>query len=230
MSRNLIIKMTLDVVMTALMLVAMAYRITGDLAHEIVGISLFAMFAAHNILNRTWYRSIWGGKYTVRRALNTAVNLLLIIVMTVLMVTGILISRNIFTFLPISGDFAVRQIHTLAAWWGLILIGVHLGMHWEMILGAARKMAGITGASRVRTVLLRILAALIIIHGARVSFDRDVGAKLILYYSFDFWDSSGSIIAWLMGTLSIMGVYVFGTHYMLKFITGTKTNMPRSTE
>jgi hypothetical protein len=40
------------------MLIAMAYYITGNLVHEVVGVVVLLLFIVHNILNRRWYRAI----------------------------------------------------------------------------------------------------------------------------------------------------------------------------
>lgn len=45
----------LDLVMSVVMLFLMAYQVTGEKAHEWLGISMFAIAAAHDILNYKWY-------------------------------------------------------------------------------------------------------------------------------------------------------------------------------
>lgn len=222
MNRNMLIKLLVDFVMTVLMIVEMAYRFTGNKLHELFGVSLFVLFIIHNILNRRWYQTIFKGKMNVRRILNITVNLLLLVTMAVLMISAIQISRTIFAFIPTNNGLIVRQIHKLAAYWGLILIAVHLGMHWGMIIGGVRRMTGITGTSRIRTIILRVLAVLIVVYGVQASFDRNVGSKLILYYTFDEWNSDESIIKILLDYLSIMGIYIYGTHYVLKIASNRR--------
>jgi hypothetical protein len=58
-----------DLVMTFLMLIAMAYYITGNIVHEVVGIVVLLLFIVHNFLNRPWYKAIFKGKYNVLRFL-----------------------------------------------------------------------------------------------------------------------------------------------------------------
>ncbi len=47
-----------------------------------------------------------------------------------------MISRDIFAFLDLKSEFVCRSIHTTAAQWALLLVSVHLGLHWNMILKA----------------------------------------------------------------------------------------------
>lgn len=57
------------------------------------------------------------------------------------MVSGILMSREIFSFLPIDGGMGfARILHMVTAYWGFLLMSVHLGLHWGMIMGMVRKL------------------------------------------------------------------------------------------
>jgi hypothetical protein len=138
--------------------------------------------------------------------------------MTTLVISGIMLSRTIFTFMRFSGGMGVRQAHTIAAYWGLILIAIHLGMHWEMIMAAMRRMMKITEPNRLRTMALRIITVLIFAYGVYASFDREMGAKLFLGYSFDFWNPDRPAVLFFTSSLAIMGVYVCATHYVLKLL------------
>ena len=46
----------------------------------------------------------------------------------------------------------------LALYWGFLLMSLHLGLHWGMIMGMFRKAASIEHPSRIRTWILRVLA------------------------------------------------------------------------
>ncbi|MDR2179628.1 MAG: DUF4405 domain-containing protein [Synergistaceae bacterium] len=213
---SLIVRLVIDLGMTALLLFATAYRITGDVTHEWIGIAVFILFVVHNAVNWRWYRGLFRGKYDFRRMMNTAVNLLLLATMTALMISGMLLSRTVFAFMGFSGGMQIRQAHTLAAYWGLILIAVHVGMHWEMIMGVIARMT--KSARPVWTILMRTVTALIVIYGVYASFDRAMGAKLFLGYSFDFWNPERPAVLFFTSNLAIMGVYVCVTHYALKLL------------
>jgi hypothetical protein len=62
----------------------------------------------------------------------------------------------------------------------------------------------------------RAIAVVIAVYGLYASFDRDMGSKLFLGYSFDYWDLERPAILFFAGNLAIMGLYVFVTHYALK--------------
>jgi len=97
-------------------------------------------------------------------------------------------------------------------------MAVHIGVSWGTIINAVRKMTGITGMSRIRTIVLRVLAVLIVIYGVQTSFEKDLGSKLIIYDPFGSYILDNSAMGFLIDYLSIMGIYICGTHYALKFV------------
>jgi Domain of unknown function (DUF4405) len=199
------------------MLIAMAYYITGNMVHEVVGVVVLLLFIVHNFLNRRWYRSIFKGKHNLRRILQIGINLLFFVVMVVMMMSAVLISSELFAFIPINNDMILRKIHVQTAYWGYIIMAVHIGFSWEIIINSVRRMTGITGTSRIRTITLRILALLIVAYGVQSSFEGEMGSKLFIYNPFG-WSYADSTFRFLIDHLSIMGIYVCGTHYTLKFI------------
>jgi hypothetical protein len=210
------LRILLDLAMTILLLCAFAYRITGDAAHEWIGVSVFVLFIVHNIINRKWYKNIFKGAYSMRRITMTIINLLLALTMAVLIITGLLQSRTVLAFLHLPGGMLLRQIHTTAAYWGLLLIGAHVGLHWGMFINAARNMAKITHENRGRKIFARILAFLFIAFGVWSFFDRDMFAKLFQGFSFDYWNEERPVAFFFAVMLSIMGIYVFITYSILK--------------
>lgn len=206
-----------DLVMTVLMLIAMAYYITGNRIHEVIGVVVLVLFIVHNFLNRRWYKAILKGKHNFRRILQIGLNLLFLVAMILMMICGILISNDIFPFIPINNDMIFRQIHVQTAYWGFIIMAVHIGLSWGIIINSVRRMTGITDTSRIRTITLRILAVLIVAYGVHSSFEGEMGTKLFIYNPFG-WFNDDSTIRFLIDHLSIMGIYIAGTHYALKFI------------
>jgi hypothetical protein len=222
MTVRLMVRLIIDFVMMVLMLFALSYRIIGDVSHEWIGVSLFVLFVVHTTINFRWYRQISKGRYDFRRSLNTAVNLLLLAAMTGLITTGLLHSRTVLAFLKLPGGMGLRQVHTTAAYWGLLLTAVHLGLHWEMIINAMRKMTGITKMNSWRTMIMRIMAVFIVVIGIWGSFDRDMFSKLFRGFSFDYWDPERPAILFFVFNFSILGIYVFLTYYGLKLFAHIK--------
>lgn len=123
--------------MVVLLLLLMAYALAGEVVHEWLGIAMLLLFLGHHALNWRWYRSLPRGKWSPARVLQTAVNAALLLVMAGLAVSGIIMSRYVFSFLPVQGgrSFA-RTLHMLSAYWGFCVMSLHLGLHWGMVLAA----------------------------------------------------------------------------------------------
>lgn len=217
MNRIILIRLVIDLSMTVLMLVAMAYQITGNAMHELAGVILCLLFITHNILNRRWYKTIFKGKHNVRRILSIVVNLLFLVSMAVVMISSVAISRDMIPFIPINNDTVLLQIHVMTSYWGFIFMAVHIGMSWATIINSVRKMTGITGTSRIRTIAFRVMAVLIVVYGVQASFERGMLNKLTIYNPFG-WESYDSSMKFLLDHLTIMGIYISGTHYVLKFV------------
>lgn len=218
MNWRLFSRLTLDFLGAGLMVLALAYDWLGNTIHEVVGTGMFVLMIVHNVLNRRWYGTIAKRRREVRRTITTAINLALLMAMLALLISSLMISRVVFAFLFLDGDFMARQIHTLAAYWALIFVAIHLGMHWMMVMSAARSLFGITGKSAVRTAILRVLAVTIAAYGVQSSFAMSIGSKLILYFTFDFWDFREEAVGFFLHYMSIIGLYVFIAHYLGKWL------------
>ena len=137
MQPKAILKMAVDGVMTVLLLLLMAYELVGRAAHEWIGLIMFVLLIAHHILNRGWLKNLRKGRYTPYRVLQTALAGLVLLSMLGQMVSALLISREVFAFLPFTGGVGFgRTLHMLAAYWGYIFLSLHLGLHWGGITGA----------------------------------------------------------------------------------------------
>lgn len=127
--------------MTVLLLCLMAYQITGQELHEWFGIGMLILFIAHNMLNIRWYGNLFKGKYRLLHIMQTIVNFSVLISMLCLGYSGIVMSRHVFVALSIYGPMATaRSMHMAASYWGFVLLSIHLGMHWGMIVGVFRRL------------------------------------------------------------------------------------------
>ena len=143
MKPKMIGKIAVDLAMTVLLLLLMAKQLTGDVAHEWLGAGMFVLWIAHHALNFGWHRSLFRGKYMPVRAMQTVINLLLLADMLGTMVSAVILSRAVFAFLPISGGIALaRPMHIFCSFWSFVLMALHLGLHWKMVLGMVRWVTG----------------------------------------------------------------------------------------
>lgn len=210
-------RLWLTLAMTLLFIVALGCRLTGAVPHEWIGMAFCALCVLHLVINRRWFKGITKGRYTFRRHVNLLLNILLLIGMATLCATGILGSRHVFGFLEFKGGMDIRQLHTFAAYWGLVLLGIHTGLQWVKVLTGLKAISGIAhlmSMNGVRLGLILLAAG----YGVWASFDRAMGSKLFLGFSFDFWDSARPEFLFYTHNFAILALYAVATHYLCKII------------
>ena len=150
-------------------------------------------------------------------------NLSLLATMLTLLVTSVLISQAVFAFLPLTSTFTARQIHTLVAYLALIIAAIHVGLHWTMIMGFARGRLGIRSESRWHALALRGLAAVIAAYGVHSLFAVNVGSKLLMQTTMEFWDFEASTPAFFVHLVGIIGLCACAGHYAKRVIGIVRT-------
>ena len=193
-------RMAVDAAMTALLPCLMAYSLIGETFHEAAGVAMLALFIAHHVLNRGWLRGLFRGRYRPFRAFQTAVDLLLYLVMVCLPLSGILMSRHLFTFLPAAGLAAgARTVHLPAACWGFLLMSLHLGLHLDrMIKKPPRWLKGAAAAAAA--------------YGVFAFFRRGLPGYLFLRSRFAFFDASQPRLWFFADYLAILVLFSLAGH------------------
>ena len=134
-------------------------------------------------------------------------------------VSGIVMSQYVFAFLPIQGGMSLaRLVHMVCVYWSFILMSLHLGLHWNMILGVVRKAAGATAPSSIRTLILRLLAAAVAAYGVYAFVKHRLVNYLFLRTMFVFFDYEQPPLQFLVEYLAMMGLFVIFAYFINKFI------------
>jgi len=219
MTPKLKFKITLDILLTVLLPVLMAHMLTGQKVHEWVGALMFTLFILHNVLNANWYLNLFRGKYTPQRILQTVINLMVFAAVLGLMISGIMMSRHVFSFLPINDGMSfARKLHMLSAYWGLMLMSLHLGLHWKMIIGIVHKSLGVQSAPYRYKAVLRLIAILIAAYGVYAFVKNDIASYLLLKNEFAFFDSEQSAMLFFAEYLSMMELFACVAYYFLMLL------------
>lgn len=127
--------------MTLVLLVLMAYQVTGETVHEWTGILMTVLVITHQVLNRRWYKSLFRGKYLLSFALTA--------------LSGMAMSRHAVPFMNgMAPASLARQMHLAMSHWSFVLMGTHLGLHIPA-MAAGMKMEG-----RKKTVAAAVFCAI----------------------------------------------------------------------
>lgn len=211
------LKMGIDLLMTGLLLCLMAYQITGQELHEWFGAGMLALFLAHNILNIRWYGNLFKGRYRLQRIIQTVVDFSALIAMLCLGYSGIVMSRYVFAALPVSGPMATaRSMHMAASYWGFVLMSLHLGMHWGMVMGMFRRLLKGRRLPGISVWALRLAAALIAGYGLFCFIQRDIVSYMFLKIEFVFFDYEQGVLSVFLEYMAMMGLWVSAGFYMTR--------------
>ena len=175
------IKMIVDIPMLILMLLEYSKIYTGQLLHEIIGIVLFLLFFTHNLLNINFYKRLLKGKYNSMRMITTIVDLTFLLCMLFTITLGIPISEKIFSFLHLNGNMTIRKLHTIFGYWALVILAIHLGLHFKMIFA---KLKNKTKDNKILKIIIYIIQIIIIIYGIKAMIDTNLGSYLMGKLSF----------------------------------------------
>lgn len=207
-------RLPIDIAMTILSIILMggAYLFPADIVHEILGVALFVLWAVHIILNHRWYGNLFRGRYNARRVMQTFINCGIFVCVIFLMISGIILSNHVFTFLGIeSGLGFARVAHLLASHWYFIFMSLHIGLHVEMIAGKIK-----IPSEGVSSIIIRVVFILISIYGIYAFIIRGIWRYLILQQQFFFFDFERGYVLFTLDYISIIILFAMGIHYLIR--------------
>ena len=219
------IRLPLDIMMTLVSSVLMGgnYLFPADIVHEILGVALFVLWAIHIFLNRRWYGAIFKGKYNPYRIMQTVINWCILICTIILMISGIILSNHLFTFLNIQSGLGFARIaHLLASHWYYLFMSLHIGLHVGVITNKMRHPTTInchpelvSGSStnempkqvrhdKLHKIIPRIILVLVCAYGLYAFIARGVWKYLILRQQFFFFDLERGYVLFILDYISII--------------------------
>lgn len=216
MNRIFLLRLLLDGVAAALLLFGLAYYWQGNAAHEVAGVALFVLLAAHGAFHRRWFATLAQAPRPRRGKFNTALTLLLLAGMLVLLATSLAISETVFAALRWDEDFTLQRLHAGTAYWLLLVVAVHLGLRWPLLMATASRLLGITQANRARTVLLRAAALGIAVQGVSSAQALNLRSKLLFQMSLEWWDFGASVAGFFGHCVAFAGLCIAVTHYAMR--------------
>jgi hypothetical protein len=197
--------------MVLLLPMLLAYSLIGEKFHEIVGTTMFLLFLAHLFLHRKWWRSVFKGRYTPYRACLTAVNIILLVLMFLQPLSGMTVSKHLYTFLPLAGLASqAREIHMTLAYWCYVMMSFHLGMHMDLMVSIAnRKLQTGTAVRRIISPAVWAISA----YGIYAFIQRGFPDYMFQRTLFAYFDYDEPKIAFFADYLAIMILFAAVGYY-----------------
>ena len=217
-----LLRLVLDCIAAGLLLFAFAYFWQGNAAHELAGIGMFLLVVVHNVFHRRWFSAPVKGPRERRGQFNIAMTFVLLAGMLALLATSLVISETLFADLRLDNDFTARQIHAGIAYWLLIIVAIHLGLRWPLLMAVARKLLGIVEANAARAAVLRLIAIGIAVQGVCSVLTLNLRSRLLFQMSLDWWNFEESVVGFFGHCTAIAGLCMFLTHYTMQLLQRRK--------
>lgn len=210
MSKKQSIRLIVDISMFILLFTVMGYNLIGNTLHEWMGIALFALFITHIYLNWNCIKSIFKGKYNIKRSGKLLINLLLFISCLLLLFFSMPISSTVFPFVSfLAEEMYPAQIHILTGNWLFLLIAMHLGAQWHRVKSIFSNLP-----KAIKSTLI-ILVHLCGIYGINSAIQRNFFEKLIMYFTFDFGRANDSALLFFFDYFSIFALFALLGYWLL---------------
>ncbi|MDP4085538.1 MAG: DUF4405 domain-containing protein [Bacillota bacterium] len=137
-------KIVLDLMMAITFVLLMNPRVLNGLPfHEIAGLVIGIAVLVHIGLNFQWVihttKKIFNPKLPKKTRFSYLLNVLLLLFMAMVIITGILISKVVFPNLAVQGNHSIRGLHSFSADATLALEGLHIGVHWQWIMSICKR-------------------------------------------------------------------------------------------
>lgn len=233
MAKTRRVRMTLDVLMTLFSVALMGGTLLfpSYKVHQVLGMALFALWAAHAAFNRRWYASLFKGTYQPYRVMQLFVNAGIAVCALLVAASGMMMAW----FVPITSALGfARSAHLVGSHWYYLFMCAHIGMHAGQM--TARLGTGRNGG-RKKTIALRITLALVCAYGAYAFARRGVWQYLFLRRHFFFLEIGNqlfvtdyvAILALFAADYSaILVLFAVAAHYAGKLLVRKKqsTNPP----
>lgn len=164
------IKFSLDVVMALLFVLFFNARVLGGQPfHEIAGLVFAVMYFTHIFLNWKWVvnvtRKLFDRKLPWNIRGSYALNLLLLISMSFVIISGVLISKVVFPNIQVTNQMWFRITHIAVSFLVLLLVGIHTGLHWQWVVNVWKKMWRFKSKSLLGRYAARTLTVLVLLFG-----------------------------------------------------------------
>lgn len=200
----------LDAVLLVLFLLTMSFQFLPKILHEVLGAFMLIAAVFHLIWNRLWFSSLLRGKWNFRRGMSVVINWLLIVNVVMILATGMMISNHLFKGvfgIALQRNITVHQLHVSLPYLLLILLGLHLGLHWSSLWHCFTNWRHWNLKLPKYRVGCYFMLALLIAGGVYSSFMNQIGDRLQLKHIFATAATKAPFGIFMLMLLSIIGMY-----------------------
>lgn len=209
----------LDAALLIIFLLVMSFHFLPRVLHEVFGIVMLAAAICHLFVNRRWLFNFYRGKWSGRKIFSTLINFSILATFAIIFVTGVCISNHIFNdlvSLELRRNFTVHQLHVSLPYVFMILIGLHIGLHWRELWNRFLNFMKWQKNSVRYKVGCYISIFVTICLGIYGAFLNRVGDRLLMKHIFATPATELSWAEFLILFLATMGIYAIAIYFIDK--------------
>lgn len=159
-------------------------RVLGGLAfHEIAGLVICGAFLTHVLLNWKWVKNVtlklFNPQLTWRVRFGYLLNLLLLMTMTAIIVTGVIISKVVFQNISIGNERWLQMLHLSVSYITLVLVAIHVGLHWQWVMMLSKKIFKVKAMPNWFDYAVKMSVIALFLFGAYEIYSTGFGTKLV---------------------------------------------------
>lgn len=176
----------LDAILIVMFVAEMSFHFLPKILHEIIGVAMAAAIFIHVFINRRRFIFLLK-KVTVRKILSALVNFALGICAAIIFATGVCMSNYLFIDVisfELRRNMTLHQLHVATPYALLILIGVHIGLHWREFWQRFLKLVGAEELYLRRRIIFKAAAVILSAVGLWGFYMNRVGDRILMKHIF----------------------------------------------
>ena len=175
-----------DAILLALFVAELSFHHLPKILHEVLGVLMVALIIFHIAINFRRVVSLTK-KMTPRKLFCLEVDVALLLIAALIIVTGVCMSNYLF---PDVASAALRrsmtnhQLHVSAPYVLMILIGMHLGLHWREFWQRFLNLFGLVELYQRRKEFFHTVAVMLSLIGVAGFFLNRLAARIAMKHIF----------------------------------------------
>ncbi|MGE7758526.1 DUF4405 domain-containing protein [Peribacillus sp. NPDC097895] len=170
MKKMMYVKLGLDILMAVTFVLFFNKQVLGGLTfHEIAGLAIAVFFFTHVLLNWQWVKKVTIKIFDRRLPLATKfgyfLNVMLLMTMTFIMISGIFISRVVFPNINVGNEQWFKISHISISFLALILVAAHVGLHWKWVINVFKNIISFKTPKPSIGILARVATVALLVFG-----------------------------------------------------------------
>ncbi|MDY0938605.1 DUF4405 domain-containing protein [Priestia megaterium] len=164
------VRFGLDLLMAVTFVLFFNKQVLGGLTfHEIAGLAIAVAFLIHVLLNWQWVKKVtvklFDRKLPRRTKFGYFLNVMLLITMSFIMISGIFISRVVFPNINVSNEQWFKISHISVSFLVLVLVAAHIGLHWQWVINVCKNMTKFKKSKKSLSIVAKLATVVLLVVG-----------------------------------------------------------------